>query len=808
MRHVDIMRIIYTVCICTASWYAHADASKIIDAPVFGRIELDEVNNDTWQGATQAIACGPTYIHAGTAYADRNTLTIQAPLTLCEHTYTLTLERERDATSSLEAYTVYHGTVTSDNDESISLLGAPVHDVRVRINPKNSMFQVSGITRVCGLDMQVTGTTRTQDGASMGITVEAIDVARTWYPFAHAHLPAKIQETGIEDISVGFKAGIPGVEQVDNITGADADSVADMHETLFGALMISGTTSILHTSVEVSAELGLSGGEPGIALVAHLPEGWHIADSFPHMRDSYLGTTIGQIQFHNARCVITSYDTYTIQDEMYERGLTITSGVSWDGNTDDPLLRHITPLCPQTEHAHPYVFMKGAWNADEPQDVYIKAGVNSDTIGFHLGPAHFYHLGLGIELTGEPSLGLFGGCNMTPGADEPPLNWYLAVAGTPTDIALSGSMRGTWNNPFGARNIAIRNLALKGAQSYDAIAQAAASSGIAALIPSQAGISGEGDIYCPDGTSLTCDIKANIGKRITTFALLAYLRNNIDFHRLARCMLYQAGLPHRSIHVPDCHIEELSLKLVPLGTYIGQVRVSQGIGASCYVRILGQRAYIDIGTSISEMGLHLYGKLPHIDIGPVHITGANGQDAPIIDSTLSLRKQQITAHGRIAIGDIFETEHDVYIGRHGMSCEFNHTFGPVDLQIWCHTQHVKDKPDDVELTIRFTRHAIDTIHTHIRDMMDQLRQHTEYATRSEDVIDISRSLFHVEDVYFHGTAHELVHGTMPQVVVTVRCAGHTHTLNLNFDFRHPHQSIKQMAHDLCHTAIKYTADYA
>ncbi len=789
-------------------------AHRNVSLGIFGTTSVYLQEDGTYRGTTKQTDAGPATFTPGTVIIDGNDITITSVMHIRNARYTVTLKRDHRDEDALNQYDRFVGTFTPYQNKLQLIHGIPLKEGSININTKTQIMEITGTCQKHGLSLTVGITAHLTQ--SLGITVSAAlaDVATTWYPFANTHLPKTLRDIVITDIGIGVKAGssIPAQQNNNSIMA----ELASTEQDVFSAIEISGTLHALHITTQATAEIGINNGEAGIALIAKLPENWHITDSFPHITQTKLGELFNRVLFHDARCVITSFSTYTISDREYRRGCNIEARMS-RRNESHPVLDRLFDVIGTQE---PTLFIKGSWDGESPKDLYFKSGVSGGKFGFSLGPTEFFDGNIFAELTGQPSIGLGSSCKMRFAKNEAPLEWYVGISATPQDIALAGSMRNTWHNPFGAKGIHIRNLALKGAQSYDVIASAPASMGVSALLPSQAGISGEGDIELPDGTDATFDIKANLGKNITALALLGYLRSSISFDSLTRLLLRNiCNHDLTDLHLPHIHLEEACLKLVPLGTYIGQVRVEQGIGASCYVTICGKRAYIDIGTSLSEMGLHLYGHMPRIDIGPLHITSADAaqETGPTLDTVLNLNQQHLCAHGRIQIGDICDRQHHIAISKDGISFGFDHKLGPLELSIQGATEEVAHEPHDFTLTIAFTNNTISHIHHLLKCLITRTiidvssidvstpRSIADIVNNHPHVLEKLLSLFHIEHIYFKGSAQELIHGTMPYVHVSAYIAGERKEADFQFDFKHPRKSMRSILIQLLDFIVRNTS---
>jgi len=794
--------------------YSLIQAHDTVSLPLFDTVEVTEQEDGTTVGYIYEEHIGPLKIIQATITRDKDRMTLNGEALLHKARCGIHLESQKED-AGIDTYTVYRGTLQSTSATKPEICGVPLDGASIVTNPRTDILEITSTTSYLSLPLEVTFTARLQENASLYVAAQVGLLSQPWKPFANTALPAKLQETGITNIHATLKAGTTVAP--DHNTQLDVDDIAAHHESLFGALEITGETQILNIPAEITGEIGTSGGEPGVAFVVHVPDDWHIFDSFPEIQSSSLAHIFSNFTFHNARFVMTSYSEYTIFDNLYSRGFHIESALSWDPDTDHPFLHRLNNLFSQNSEKSPHAFMKGSWDGESLEGLSLKTGISSGKYGFDLGPVTFFDLSPFLELNGAPSITLAGGCKMRPTPEDKPVDLYLAMTTTPEDVAFSSSMRGTWHNPFGTKGIAIRNLAVKGAQSFDALAEAPATAGIAALIPSQAGISGEGDITLPDNTQASFDVKGNIGKRMTSLALRGFLKSSISSDSFIQFLLQQAGLPHHGIHVPHIQVEQAHIHFVPLGTYIGQVRVEQGIGASCYITIGSKRAYIDIGASLSEGGLHLYGQCPRIDIGPVHITGSDGNDGPKIDTQLNVNKQHLHVDGRIKIGDLFDNHHDVYINRNGLYFNFSNQIGPLSLDVTGQSEQINKKLHDMTLTIHFTntttsylRHLLSYIfHLQRKHMIGQCSESDDddeaYTRAPEKASRICLPFMHglsIDDIYFHGSARELVHGTLPYVHVCAHIFGNPIEFDVQVSFKHPYYTVRRIAHALIKKVTK------
>ena len=201
--------------------------------------------------------------------------------------------------------------------------------------------------------------------------------------------------------------------------------------------------------------------------------------------------------------------------------------------------------------------------------------------------------------------------------DDSPVEFVGGVKVEPNGISLQATMLGTWNEPFGAKGVAVSNAALKVGSDFEGV-------------PS-VGITGGLKVGTFEGHAAVA-----FNSEMPTQSALEVAFNELDLMDVVRtfCAPEVAGsIPADVVHtLAGIGLEGVKLSIVPQDTTIGQIAFEQGIhvGGTLHVAGLTASAHVDVD---EEDGIAVAGTLSPIHIEDVFSLTADDDtgDGPHLD---------------------------------------------------------------------------------------------------------------------------------------------------------------------------------
>lgn len=514
-------------------------------------------------------------------------------------------------------------------------------------------------------------------------------IVNEWRPFADVTIP-QLKSIVLKDLKASVKGGV-------GTTG------------FVGTISVSGTSIILNTKAMVSVDLGKQEAGVGLIAIARLPEGWKLSQSFPELFQSKNPMTeaLDLLKISNAELILSTISgqvaipavvrpgsaaqaaagNVAMETIFVEKGITLTSTVSLDEKSNNPVLKILNQV---TKGVGTFSKEEAAGQAGltmrglippSVRNFRLQIGATAGNIAFNVGPAKFYGGSLDLIVKGEPSIGFGGSFKMIPSPKDKPLEFALEFEFGAIKFGLAGNMVGAWNKPFGIPGFQFGNLGIRGTQTYSAIQEAvAAAAGTAgvgalvALIPADVGMAGEVTFGTPPDT-IHAGLKMNLGKDVSSLGFIGEVKTAYPLSRMVEILLKQMGAPIKIIDFVPLNLRNIKLFFVPVGTSIGRIRLEQGIGFSADADIFGKKASLDLGLDLTQ-GAKAKGTVEKFNIGPLKISGVNGQGDPLVHIELGANAQVFKISGQAVLGDLIKSNTDLLISPKGMEFTLESEFGP------------------------------------------------------------------------------------------------------------------------------------
>lgn len=310
----------------------------------------------------------------------------------------------------------------------------------------------------------------------------------------------------------------------------------------------------------------------------------------------YLLSALDLIKLHETRIVVSTTDE-KIGDVQFKKGINLHTGITIDGKSDNKVLKVLRPILkkmvdeefkdqekpvPATKKESKKKQKDFSWDDLQALKKQLDSGegITLTLFGvidptnprgsrfattFSMGKFELQAGGLfslkkgrvGLVVTGQPAIGFTGGFGVVPGSlilakQDSDLTFDLDFLFTPVSFKVAGSMGGEltlMDEVIEGKRFTIQcgNVGFDVAQTYTAVAEAAASLGIAALIPAELGftgcvVCGYNDNVCKSGKChcsaaddaivilnnkelMSGAIAFNAGKDISSLAFLFDLKN-------------------------------------------------------------------------------------------------------------------------------------------------------------------------------------------------------------------------------------------------------------------------------------------
>ncbi|MCI5144712.1 MAG: hypothetical protein D3923_04115, partial [Candidatus Electrothrix sp. AR3] len=214
-----------------------------------------------------------------------------------------------------------------------------------------------------------------------------------------------------------------------------------------------------------------------------------------------------------------------------------------------------------------------------------------------------------------PSIALIFGMEVSIPNQQQPLHFDMMLDISPVEATGSVTMKNYWRNPFGIDGLKIGPaVAMQLGINY---AQFAASG-----TPSTFGLAG--------GLAIG-DTIMDMAVNISTNPMDEILSGSLEELDLKEIVVFTAdtvGLDIPDDDIPDfLDIKNLQFYVAPAGGSIGTITYEKGMSFACDMVFIGKE--FQFYTRISDNGIEGAGKLDKIEIGPLKVSGENGDDVSL-----------------------------------------------------------------------------------------------------------------------------------------------------------------------------------
>ena len=239
---------------------------------------------------------------------------------------------------------------------------------------------------------------------------------------------------------------------------------------------------------------------------------------------------------------------------------------------------------------------------------------------------------LGIDILPSPALDMVFGCAVRVPKQNEPLHFDLKLELGMLEAAGSGTMKGYWEDPFGAKGLRIGpGLALELGIIYQQF--------VATGIPSTFGFAG--------GLQLG-DVVAQMAVKISEVPSEEILFGELDELSPANLVKFVEGIANLTIPDQDVpnffELKQLKLYCAPTGGSIGTINYDPGFSFAGDLILFNKE--IAAYARVSDEGAVIKGYLDRMAIGPLKIHGEKGGDAKL-DLELTASRQSILIDGEI-----------------------------------------------------------------------------------------------------------------------------------------------------------------
>lgn len=506
---------------------------------------------------------------------------------------------------------------------------------------------------------------------------------------------------------------------------------------------------IMNVACDVSLRIGLFAGTFGVTLIASLPDGWKLSDSFPSIftPQTLVTDALNLLDLSQGRFILSTRAGH-IAGQPFAAGFNLmTKIVIDDSQTDNAIIKILKKAVDQSGTNPAGLTLNGSFNPLNPTAASLKIGLTSGNLGIAIPPVMFNSAAVNLALKGTPTLGIQGSFNMIPNEGADPLVFAADFMCSPVDVGVAFSMLNTWNNPFSIPGFSFGNMAILAKQTYTAIIEALASAGIAALIPSQVALTGEVAIGPSSGSATV-----SLGKNVSQLGFAIDIKNPPTLQAFVADLMTIIGVSSSDIAhwrdatsvIPTVRLTEVGLKLVPNTLIIGNVIINRGIGATFIADLLG--FHVNGAFAFEPAGIQAEGSCDPIYIGPISITNFNQTAGPDVELLLDLTKGiRFKVDGRAEFAGIFEGAADINISTSGFAFELDSSIGPVGAGIAAHivatsisfadpSQLAKLlRPEDLQLSFTFTNTLAQYVQNGVNNFLTQTKADIQQAMN--DVIE-------------------------------------------------------------------------
>jgi len=831
------------VALITAPEKMQATSQKTINLPFWGALSTSTLS--TIVGTTLAlpeIAIGPFIIHdASLTFVAPNGFQCTATISGLGKTWFA-----KAHTNSLKADAlVFTLTETNGDEPGTALLGMRLESASLTINRQEGpgaqkTLVFDGHARIAGLCIIASLITDCTNGlehakTNFSVSLDPETTQDIWHPFSTCGLPV-LEEIAVSDIQVG----ITGTVGQRALTTCPLETLLAQAQAsplgLLGALAIQGTTTLLGTPVTLFLRAGIGPDQaPYLVGGALLPEGWNLAQSFPQLLENRTLVTeaLTACKLREAFVICSPTDTTldvplrilrlrsqpsqleslwrARQDERFvggqaeqvvlgknrnqqseqpepatiQRGIPLQATLGFAENTGNTIVETLMRLCKTP--GLPIIRLSGNCDPYNPRNFTLQAALEHETYTLQLGNLELSSPSVAIVATGAPTIGLKTQFFAQPTPQDSPLRLVCTIDFTPTQVALAGSLMGTWENPFGIQGFAFSDLAIMGSQTYEAIAQAiaagAASNGagvLRVLIPHDFGLAG-GTTLGTGPLATQGRVRARFGTNFTQAGIAIELAHPRTISELVALLLETTtGESLTGISsIPSLPLTDITVHIVPQGTTIGEVQLEQGIGFSAGLDLCGIHASCHGAVDGPHMQAILGGEIQSFAIGPLAFTGSGGTDRLHLNGIIAPTKHSLDVSGRLQVLDILNTALTLH-WRPDNSIAFatNTTFGPFQGAIAGHFS----SPRDCYLRIAFGADCTRALQMHVNRLNLSLLGNS------------LGKMLTIHQIAWEGSAHELLAGKLPYVDIDCTVLGkRVHKRFIGFNLRDIPGTLKTIA---------------
>jgi len=665
---------------------------------------MEKVDTHTYRTSLEDTTLGPLELSQGTAYARKGedpTITYKKA-TFAGETFHVDFQKGKASLyGGMKADRKIVGTVSTPNN-TIEMFGVELRNAQIVINEEQQKVMLQG--QFTEFDLTFIGLFIGNIGSKSIMFDAALQQPpETYYPFREisTDAPDFLKEISMSNIKVGVRAGLDlsAKEQ----KGEDKQRVS-------GDIYIAGDMTnlpLIDRKLSGRIEIGYGGKQPQVTLIVELPEGWKLSDLAPDKITGGLRDAVNAVQLNDVTMLATTQSMYPYNDINFEQGLSLYAAMQLPEkgtNKTTDIIRNI-----HNDLGIPIAQMDLYGNINPKARSFSLATIQQfENLSFTIGNFTFDDAALGYRMSvaaKKATFGLRGQCDMTPPKQNEALTFnagFEIETGAPIQIGGYLSMRDTWTNPLGIQGISVGNLGMSGMQD---LGQIASTAGLGALIPAEAGMTGEASIEFSEDAQSSGTFSIQAGTDATEWAFDAQIQDAPNLPDIASFILRQLNtdvtIPTKRI-VPIT-VNNARLQFVPLGTNIGSIRIQQGIGFELDIEALGHNGKLDMGASFADTGIVCKGHLDPVHIGALHVVGVEGEEKPFFDYQLNLKNQHAILKGNLFIGDedspVIQSRTNMELSKDGANFIFDTELGPFSACVHGETDKIQDKPSDFTLTV-------------------------------------------------------------------------------------------------------------
>ena len=384
---------------------------------------------------------------------------------------------------------------------------------------------------------------------------------------------------------------------------------------------------------------------------------------------------------------------------------------------------------------------------------------------------------LELELVAKPtpSFAVITSIFVKPAKRDPYLEFIGKLALSPVDVRMSGTMKGTWRNPFGIKGIKISNVALEGAFN------------VQSGLPSALGFTGQIEMFGKKaGMAALLDL-VQVNKSLVQFSLNKI--NLRDFITFAK----KIGLRIPKQVVPNIGFKNIKFKVAPMGGKIGEISFEPGISFDGTAEIL--KAKIRMSGSIGKNGIRASGGTNAINFLNILKLRGSSRDpkarrGPYVELELSPRKQYLTVSGAISMLGI---KSDTYVKIGLKDARFSAT---QKAGRWFEAtiagMYKIGKRPDFAIDIR--------VKNNIRK---QILSKLKKVKPIRAVMSLLTKSFRIRSMQAKGSLKDISRGKTPSFKIAFTLFGKNMSLKLGVDLRKPANMIKKIVKKIVDVAKKY-----